>query len=312
MEIKTGKANSEPESPAVEVPPDRGRRARKKIAQKHQRGRPLAARLLAVARVLVLVVLCTATAIAAFSIYRYAYSAELLTLRAVQIEGCRHADARKLEAIIRSDFSSNILRIDLQRLRARLELEPWVRRVEIRRVLPATLVVQIQERVPSVIADIGGNLELLDDEGYLLDHYDTADGKLDAPVFSGLRGDDAAAYKVFQEVNSSRVRIGVQLLAELAAGSAELSRALSEIDLADPANIKVLLVNDTAVVSLGDHDFLKRLQMFTSNMNQYNELRAQGKDISEVDLRFDSQIVYRLRQHLSEPADAKSKVSRLP
>jgi cell division protein FtsQ len=312
MEIKTGKANSEPESPAVEVPPDRGRRARKKIAQKHQRGKPLAARLLAVARVLVLGVLCTAVAIAAFSIYRYAYSAELLTLRTVQIEGCRHADARKIESIIRNDFSSNVLQIDLQRLRARLEKEPWVRRIEIRRVLPATLVVKVRERVPSVIADIGGNLELLDDEGFLLDHYDAASGRLDVPVFSGLRGDDAAAYKVFQEDNSSRVRTGVQVLAEFAAGSPELARALSEIDLSDPANIKVLLVDDTAVVSLGDHDFLKRLQMFMSNMNQYNELKAQGKDISEVDLRFDSQIVFRLRKPVTEQADAKSKVSRIP
>ncbi len=312
MEIKTGKANSEPESPAVEVPPDRGRRAHRKLASKHQRGKPLTARLLVMARVLALVILCTAAVVAAFSVYRFVYSAGLLTLRTVQVEGCRHADARRIEAIVRNDFSPNILRIDLQRLRARLEQVPWVRRVEIRRVLPATLVITVQERVPSIIADIGGNLELLDDDGFLLEHYDTTSVKLDVPVFSGLRGDDAAAYKVFQEDNSSRVRVGVQVLAEIAAGSPELARALSEIDLSDPSNIKVLLVDDTAELFLGDHDFLKRLQMFMSCLPRYQEMKAQGKDIAEVDLRFDGQVVFRPRQPVAEQADAKSKVSRIP
>jgi len=155
-------------------------------------------------------------------------------------------------------------------------------------------------------------MEMLDSEGYLLDPYDTANGKLDVPVFTGLYGDDAPSYKVYQKDNSTRVAVGVQVLSELAAGSPEYVRSLSEIDLSDPANVKVLLVNDTAEVYLGDRDFLKRFQMFMSNMTQYRDLKDQGNDISAVDLRFDSQIVYRRRSPVAQQADAKAKVSRLP
>jgi cell division protein FtsQ len=310
MEIKTGKAHSESESPAVMVPPDRGRAARKKAAQKSQHGKPLGARLVAMLKMLVMLCLAAVILAAGFSIFRFAYSAGLLTLRNISIDGSRHSDPANLENIVRRDFPANILRIDLRQLRSRLEQEPWIRRIEIRRILPSTLKIHVQERVPSVIAEIGGELELLDNEGILLDHYNRDYGKLDVPVFCGLRGGDAASYRVLQEDNSSRVRVGVQVLTELATGSPDYTRALSEVDLSDPANVKVLLVNDTAEVLLGDRDFLKRFQMFMSNLPQYQDLKSQGKDIATVDLRFDSQIVYRLRYSVAEQIETKAKTSR--
>lgn len=310
MEIKTGKTRSEVESPAVLVPPDRGRPAHKKTAQKLQRGRHIVARLVAALRVLAVVSILALVVVSGFAAYRYAYTNDLLRLRNVTVDGCRRCDPATVEAIVRQSFPNNLLRIDLNQLRSRLEQEPWIRKVEIRRVLPASLKIHVHERVPSVIAEIGGEMVLLDKEGIMLDRYDPSDGKLDVPVFSGLRGDDAAAYKVLQEENSARVRLGVQVLTELAAGSPDLTRALSEIDLSDQGNVKVLLVDDTAEVFLGDRDFLKRFRMFMSNLAQYQDLKSQGKEIAAVDLRFDSQIVYHLRHPAAEQAAAKAKLSR--
>jgi cell division protein FtsQ len=312
MEIKTGKAHNESESPAVMVPPDRGRAAHKKASQKSQRSKPLGARLLAMLKMLAVLCLLALVLAAGFSVFRFACSAGLLTLRNISVDGCKHSDPVALEGIVRRDFPANILRIDLNQLRSRLEQEPWIRRIEIRRILPSTLKIHVLERVPSVIAEIGGELELLDNEGFLLDHYHRDYGKLDVPVFCGLRGEDAASYKVLQEDNSSRVRVGVQVLAELAAGSPDYTRTLSEVNLSDPANVKVLLVDDTVEVLLGDRDFLKRFQTFMSNLPQYQDLKSQGKDIATVDLRFDSQIVYRLRRQVTEQAEARTKTSRNP
>jgi cell division protein FtsQ len=115
---------------------------------------------------------------------------------------------------------------------------------------------------------------------------------------------------VMQEENSSKVRVGVQVLAELASGSPDYARAVSEIDLSDPANIKLMLVDDTAEVFLGDRDFLKRFQMLMSSQEQYQELKAQGREIASVDLRFDSQIVFRPRPPAAEQAEPKPKVIR--
>ena len=63
--------------------------------------------------------------------------------------------------------------------------------------------------------------------------------------------------------------------------------------------IKVLLVDDTAEVFLGNRDFLKRFRTLMSNLNQYRELKSQYSDIASVDLRFDGQIVYRPKRATS-------------
>jgi cell division protein FtsQ len=310
MEIKTGKAHSEPEGPAVEVPPDRGRSVRKKTTQKPQRGRSLGARLLSLFRVLAGVSMIAMLVLAAFVSYRYAYTTDILRVRSIRIDGCQHADPGRLEAIVRRNLPSNILSLDLGDLRSLLESEPWVLRVEIRRILPETLKIHVVERVPSVIAEIGGELHLLDNEGVLLDRYGPSYGKLDVPVISGLKGDSVEEYREFKGENSARIKVGIEVLTELASGAPEWTRAISEIDLSDAQNVKVLLVDDTAEVYLGTGDFLKKIQMFMTELSEYQKMKAEGQDIAVVDLRFDNQIVYRSKQAAAESPAGKVNVIR--
>jgi cell division protein FtsQ len=296
MEIKAGKANRESESPAVSVPPDRGS-ARKKTVQKPQRSRKIALRLFALFKILAVVTAIVLVAAGALFLGRYAHTSDLLTLRNITIDGCGHLDPSGLAAVIRQSFPPNVLQIDLNRLRERLEQEPWIKKAEIRRILPGSLKVYIQERVPSVIAEIGGELVLLDNEGVLLDQYGPSYGKLDVPVFRGLRGDNPLAYKVLQEDNTARVRLGIQVLTELEAGLPDSTRSISEIDLSDPSNVRILTVEDSTEVRLGSRDFFKRFQAFLS---EYQSVKSRYGECSWVDLRFDGQIVYQVRQHTGE------------
>ncbi len=302
MEINTGRTHSEPDDEqSVVIPPDKGRPARKKTAQKPQRGRHLATRLLSALRLLGYGAAVALAGLASFYVYRYANASDILAVRNIDIAGCKHLRPSDLEKIVRQNFPSNTLRIDLGMLRSRLEQEAWVRRVEVRRVLPSSLKIYIEERVPSVIGEIGGQLQLLDSEGVLLQAYDPDAEKLDAPVFSGLRGDDPDAYRVLQEENSARVRLGVQVLAEFAQGATDLTRAISEIDLSDLGNVKILLVNDTAEIYLGDRDFLTRFQAFIA---QYDDVKSQYGDMASVNLRFFPDIVYNPKN----PPSAKPEI----
>jgi cell division protein FtsQ len=289
MDINTGKTSRDSDSLAVPVPPDRTA-ARKKAAQKVPRARYLAGRLVAALKIVAVLGVVILLAAGAFYSYRYVYTSDLFALRNISIDGCKHLDPGKVDTMIRQNFQANLLRIDLDKLRSYLEQVPWIRKAEIRRLLPASLRISIQERVPSVIAEIGDELELLDNEGVLLDQYGPGYGKMDVPVFRGLQGENTEAYAVLQQENAARVRRGVQVLEELEGGSSEFTRAISEIDLSDPANVRVLLVNDTAEISLGDKDFLKRFEDFLA---QYPRAKAQYGEMISVDLRFYPQIVYR-------------------
>jgi len=308
MEIKTGTNSREAESPEAAIPPDRPV-ARKKTNQKLPRNRHLVARILAVFKWTAVTVAVILLAAAVLYAYRYVRTTEMLALHHITVDGCRHLKPGKLEALIRQEFPRNILRLDLDQLRTRLEREPWIRSVEMRRMLPATLQIRILERTPSVIAEIGGELALLDSEGIFLDRYNPSYGKFDVPIFRGLQGDTAEAYAALQQENTARVRLGVQILTELESGSAEYTRALSEVDLSDPGNVRVLLVDDTAEISVGDRDFLKRFQDFLA---QYPKAKAQYGEMISVDLRFYPQIVYRPRRSAGSQDTPGSGMSQGP
>jgi len=233
----------------------------------------------------------------------YAFTSEKFSLLTVTFKDCRHINTRQLEDIIRREFPSHILQIDLTQLRSRLEQETWCRRAEIRRVLPSGLVIYIQERVPSVILEINGELMIADEDGVLLDRYDPRYGRLDVPVFKGFSGNNVDGYRQNQDENALRVQMGSRMLQDLESGSPAFTRGISEVDLSDKENVRLTLVDDTAEIYLGDRDFLKRFRKLMENLGRYRELKAQGYDIATIELRFDGQIIYRPRRsNGAEPA----------
>ncbi len=307
MEIKTTKIAREPAKPDIVPPPEKSQYLRRKTAQRIRQSPAATRRLAALFLLFGKLLLLTLLVIFGYSVYDYAYKSDKFVLRRITFEGSKQADTPSLEKTIRQSFPRNLLQIDLEELRGRIEAEPWIRRAEIRRVFPSDLVISIEERIPSVILELKGELALTDDEGILLDRYETKYGKLDVPVFKGLLGENAEQYRLNQEENSARIKLGRRMLAELEEGSTAFSKSISEVDLSDRTDIRVLLVDDAAEIHLGDRDFLKRFRTLISNMPQYQELKSQYSEIASIDLRFEGQIIYRPNRSSGAPSEVNVK-----
>jgi cell division septal protein FtsQ len=303
MEIKTSRSR-EVQSSGIIPPPDRARH-RKRTAQKLGNGHVASRRFISALKTLGK--LCAFLLIAALlcSICIYAYTSGVFNLRDVRVYGCKEVDPKQVEEVIRQDFPKNILRIDLRELKGRLEKITWVKHVEIRRVLPSDLIIYVQERTPLVILEMQNQLMIADEEGILLGRYDLKFGKLDVPVFRGVLGDDAETYPLYQEENTARIRQALIMLSEIASGSPQYVNNISEVDISDRNNLKIMLVDDNAEILLGEKDYLKRIRTLMKHMDQYQELKSQNNDIASIDMRFDGQIVYQPRR-TSAIADAKA------
>ncbi len=293
MEIRINKpreiqsAKSAPETPL---------RARKKTIQRVGK-KPIAGRrFFSAVKIFVQAAAFALIVFIMLSVFHYALNSEKFNLQNVVFYGCKQSKPKQLEAIIRRDFPANILRIDLQRLQSRLEKNPWIKKAGIRRVLPSDLVIHVQERSPSAILELGGELMLADSDGVLLDSYDPIYGKLDAPVIKGFLGKDAGSYRRNNKENAARIRQAQAMLSEIESGMPSYTRQISEIDISDPNNLKILLVDDSAEVLLGEKDYLKRFRKLIDNMAVYQEVKDQNNnDITWVDLRFTGKIVYHRR-----------------
>jgi cell division septal protein FtsQ len=302
MEFKPKSSRKEEADIDPVVPPEKSREPRKKSAQRLSKGHGSRRRIISVLKISaqISLVLAISGLLAGFGYF--AYTSSSFALRTITIEGCNHTDPQVLESMIRRNFPPHLLRIDLPSLRSRLEQESWIKRVEIRRILPSDLVIKLQERVPSVILEIAEDLMVADSEGILLDRYDQRYGNLDVPVFQGLLGSDPESYRISQEENGARVRLGAKLLAELESASSSYAKEISEVDVSEKSNLRILLVDDTAEIYLGDKDFLKRFRRLLSNMDNYRDVKSRYGDIVYVDLRVDGRIIYKPRAEVAASA----------
>ena len=293
MQIKTGK--SEERRTGTVPPPDKSRR-RKKAHQKLGKGPITGRRYVSALRTLGKVGSFLLLVSLVLAIFIYADTSGKFDLSDVAFYGCKEVDSKQLEEIIRNDFPANILRIDLPQLKSRLEKETWVKQAEIRRVLPSKLAIYIQERIPSIILEIQNDLMIADKDGIILGRYASKFGKLDVPVFRGVLGEDAENYRLYQEENTARIQQAVLMLSELESGPSNYTKKISEVDISDPKNLKIMLVDDTAEVYLGGENFLERFTTFMRNRDEYEKLKNQYEEFASIDLRFEDQIIYRPRR----------------
>jgi cell division protein FtsQ len=293
MEIKTSGRPRERASTRIIPPPDSPRNAHKKATNKLGKGQIVGRRLVGLIKTFGKLGAFLLVVLFMLSIFVFAYTSDKFNLRTVAFEGCKESNPKRMESVIRRDFPSNILRIDLGELKSRLEKEPWVKSVEVRRVLPSDLIIRVLERTPSAIVEFRGELMLADQDGIMLGRYDQKHGRLDMPVFKGVAGKDAEDYLLYQEENAARIRQGLLMMSQIRSGAPQWTQKISEVDISDPENLKVLLVNDTVEIFLGEKDYLKRFRALMDNMGKYQELKDQYTEIESIDLRMGDKIIYR-------------------
>jgi cell division protein FtsQ len=81
-----------------------------------------------------------------------------------------------------------------------------------------------------------------------------------------------------------------QLVAELDSSGAHYAQDLSEVDVSDPDDVKVLADDPRGevLVHLGSSDFLERFKIYVSHVQEW---RRQFARLDSVDLRYEHQIV---------------------
>jgi hypothetical protein len=82
------------------------------------------------------------------------------------------------------------------------------------------------------------------------------------------------------------------MLSEIEAGLPTYTQKISEVDISDPENLKIILVDDTAEVYLGGGDYLTRFRTFMNNQGEYQKLKSQFSEFASIDMRYKDQIVY--------------------
>ncbi len=209
----------------------------------------------------------------------------------IQATGLNEVSRAEMLPIFGEDIGRNIFFIPLAERRSQLENIPWVERATVMRLLPDQIRVSVVERQPVAFMRQGSQVGLVDANGVLLamppalmalHHYSF-------PVVTGINPHDPPA------AAKTRMAVYQRLLAELDGNGQHLSEQISEIDLTDPEDARVLMPEQGAdiLAHFGEDRFLDRYQRYKSHIAEW---RQQYPKLATVDLRYDEHVVLEMAQ----------------
>ena len=213
--------------------------------------------------------------VAGWAGYARVMASERLKVGRVEIRGSHFLGEQEVRDLLGSAVGGNILGLDIDALKARLRSSPWVADATVGRALPDTLRVEIRERAPLALAE-GDQLELMDEDGTLIEPYGPRTSVFDLPIVRGLKG---AAPDVVRD----RAQRAGALLRDLG----ELQAEVSEVDVADEADLRVVLRGAGEVLRMGEPPYRQKLATYLELRSDL-ERRCPGAEY--FDLRFRDRI----------------------
>jgi cell division protein FtsQ len=202
----------------------------------------------------------------------------------IEIAGVHNVTHSQVMDVMGGDIGRNIFFVPLAERKTQLEQIPWVESASVMRFVPNRLRVEIHERTPVAFARVGSRILLIDDQGALMELPDTGKTKFSFPVILGASSNEPLPTR------AARMRIYTDLITELDSTGAHYSQDLSEVDLTDPDDVKVLASDPqgAVLVHLGASNYLDRYKIYVTHLQEW---RQQFDKLESVDLRYDRQII---------------------
>ena len=83
----------------------------------------------------------------------------------ISITGLGRTQERDVQAVLDIDSGMPLLAIDLVEIQSRVEALPWVKEAVVNRVLPGSVSIELEERVPFALSQVNGRVALIDRDG---------------------------------------------------------------------------------------------------------------------------------------------------
>ncbi|HEV2962585.1 MAG TPA: FtsQ-type POTRA domain-containing protein [Candidatus Angelobacter sp.] len=218
----------------------------------------------------------------------------------IEITGVQNAARAQVMDVVGADIGRNIFFVPLDERKKKLEEIPWIESATVMRLLPNRLAIHVQERTPVAFVQIGSKISLIDGNGVVMGLPANRQVKYSFPVIQGITETEPLSSR------AASMKIYNRLVRELDSEGAHYSNKLSEVDLADPEDVKVT-TNDpggAVVIHLGNTNFLASYKLYVAHGAEW---RQQFQNLQSVDLRYEGQIIVNPDANHNPPQAAAPK-----
>ena len=185
----------------------------------------------------------------------------------IQATGLGQVSRAEMLPVFGEDIGRNVFFVPLNERRKQLEQVPWIEHATVMRLLPDQIRISVVERKPIAFLRQGAQVGLVDANGVLLTEPPSmmAQHHYSFPVVTGIDSRDPIASR------RARMEVYQHLVSELDANGQHLSDQVSEIDLADPEDARVLMPEQGTdiVAHFGADHFLERYQRYKAHIAEW-------------------------------------------
>lgn len=204
----------------------------------------------------------------------------------IQATGLTEVSRAEMMPVFGEDMGRNIFFVPVDARRKQLEQIPWIERATVMRVLPDQIRVAVVERQPVAFTRHREEIGLVDANGVLLNMAPGTMAKhhYSFPVLTGIDAGDSG------DSRRERMDVYLRMMAQLDADGKHNSEQISEIDLTDPEDARVLMPEQGSdiLAHFGEDHFLERYERYQAHIAEW---RQQYPHLAAVDLRYDNQVV---------------------
>ena len=201
----------------------------------------------------------------------------ILDLREVVVQGNRSASAAEIVSAAQLYRGQSLLSLPIRHIRERIELVPWIKTVSLRRRLPHTLVISVEERVPIAVVSAPERCLVLGEGGVVV--------STDCSLSQGLM--EVVGVAVSSEEPGARILDprALHLIERLAAISLR-GLTVWRMEATDRGSIRLLTEQDVTIL-------LGTLGEAASQLDRLAALcrRFDVGDYETIDLRFGGEAV---------------------
>jgi len=204
------------------------------------------------------------------------------------VQGGRHLSVEQVVALSDIRTGLNTFELDLDLIGRKVAENPWVREAQVQRIFPRQVDIQIEERKPVAIINLG-YLYYLDDRGEVFKVLES-DDSLDFPVVTGF---DYQKIEQRDQRSAADLKQIVALLADLKGRQKFSLQQISEVHREKSGGFALFTLDAGVKVRLGRGAFSKKLDRLE---RIYAELQPRLQILDYIDLNVDEKVIVRIER----------------
>ncbi len=215
------------------------------------------------------------------SLYQYLLTSPYFQLKNLVITGTEPVIERELIQMAGLDVDISTIELDLEDIKQRMEIHPWVRSVRLRRQFPQTLHVQVEKRVPIAMVP-ETTVSFLDESGEIFKELESGDST-EYPVLTGL----AEA----PPLRERQIAQAVSLLKALKVEEGSLSfDRVAEINMKGNGLMSLYLTDVMAEIRCVGSDFAAKIPELKRILAHLKDTGRIGQ-VAAIDLNYEDGVV---------------------